>query len=119
LKQSRFIEQVMVVGEGEKMPAALIQPEFEFVRNWAERHQIELGDNQDLVTNEKVLARIQQEVDEANEKFAKWEKVKDFRLTSDPWTSADGHLTPTLKMRRNIIQEKYVDLYNNIYGHND
>jgi len=119
LKQSGFIEQVMVVGESEKMPAALIQPEFDFVRNWAEQHDIELGDNQDLVTNEKVIARIKQEVDEANENFAKWEKVKEFRLTADPWTAEEGHLTPTLKMRRSIIQQKYIDLYNDIYGHDE
>ncbi len=117
LKQSAFIEQAMVVGEGEKMPAALIQPEFAFVRHWAERHEITLGDNQDLVTNEQVIARIQQEVDEANENFAKWEKIKAFRLTADAWTSAEGHLTPTLKMRREVIQEKYIDLYNEMYGH--
>ena len=117
LKQSRFIEQVMVVGEGEKMPAALIQPEFTFVRNWAERHEVEFGDNQDLINNKQVLARIKQEVDEANENFAKWEQVKEFRLTPDIWTSADGHLTPTLKMKRDFIKQKYIDLYNDIYGH--
>ena len=119
LRQSPFIEQVMVVGEGEKMPAALIQPEFAFVRSWAERHEIEVGDNQNLVTNEKILSRIQQEVEEANEKFAKWEKIKEIRLTPDAWTSADGHLTPTLKMKRDVIMRKYIHLYNDIYGHQD
>ncbi|MDX1327163.1 MAG: AMP-dependent synthetase/ligase [Arenibacter sp.] len=116
-KQSRFIEQIMVVGEGEKMPAALIQPDFAFVRDWAKIHQIELGDNEDLVTNEKVLARYQEEIDLANEKFAKWEKVKQFRLTPDVWSIEEGHLTPTLKLKRKIIKEKYKVLYNDIYGH--
>ena len=119
LKQSGFIEQVMVIGDGEKMPAALIQPEFDFVRRWAERHDIEIGDNDDLVANQQVVDRIEQEVAEANEHFAKWEKVKVFKLTPDVWTSADGHLTPTLKMKRNIIKDRYIDLYNEIYGHND
>lgn len=116
-KQSRFIEQVMVVGEGEKMPAALIQPNFEFLFDWAARHKITLGQNSDIVHNEKVLARIQDEVDLANEKFAKWEKVKAYRLTPDVWTVDDGHLTPTMKLRRKIIKEKYISLYNDIYGH--
>ncbi|HMB62097.1 MAG TPA: AMP-dependent synthetase/ligase [Eudoraea sp.] len=116
-KQSRFIEQVMVVGEGEKMPAALIQPNFEFLFDWAARHKVTLGQNSDIVHNEKVLARIQDEVDHANEKFAKWEKVKQFRLTPDVWTVDDGHLTPTMKLRRKIIKEKYISLYNDIYGH--
>ena len=116
-KQSRFIEQIMVVGEGEKMPAALIQPNYEFLYEWADRHNITLGENSDIVVNEKVLARYQKEVDEANESFAKWEKVKQFRLTPDVWSVDDGHLTPTMKLRRKIIKEKYIHLYNDIYGH--
>ena len=116
-KQSRFIEQIMVVGEGEKMPAALIQPNFEFLKEWGVRHDIQLGTNAESVMNEKVLDRIQEEVDHANEKFAKWEKIKQFRLTPDVWGVDTGHLTPTMKLRRKIIKEKYIDLYNQIYGH--
>ncbi|MBT8223735.1 MAG: AMP-dependent synthetase/ligase [Eudoraea sp.] len=116
-KQSRFIEQIMVVGEGEKMPAALIQPNYEFLYEWANRHNITLGENSDIVLNKRVLDRFQKEVDEANESFAKWEKVKQFRLTPDVWTVDDGHLTPTMKLRRKIIKEKYLHLYNDIYGH--
>ncbi len=116
-KQSRFIEQIMVVGEGEKMPAALIQPNFEFLYEWANRHEITVSENSDIVLNEKVIARIQEEVDMANEDFAKWEKVKQFRLTPDVWSVDDGHLTPTMKLRRKIVKEKYMGLYNNIYGH--
>ncbi|MCK0145680.1 AMP-dependent synthetase/ligase [Arenibacter sp. F26102] len=116
-KQSRFIEQIMVVGEGEKMPAALIQPDFEFVRNWAKIHNVELGDNQKMVKNEKVIARFQEEVESANESFAKWEKVKQFRLTPDIWSIEEGHLTPTMKLKRKIVKEKYIDLYNDIYEH--
>jgi long-chain acyl-CoA synthetase len=116
-KQSRFIEQLMVVGEGEKMPAALIQPNFEFLYSWAEKNSISVGENSDIVLNEKIIARIQEEVDSANEDFAKWEKVKQFRLTPDVWSIDDGHMTPTLKLRRKIIKEKYITLYNDIYGH--
>ncbi|HEA22307.1 MAG TPA: long-chain fatty acid--CoA ligase [Pricia antarctica] len=116
-KQSRFIEQIMVVGESEKMPAALIQPDFEFLHDWAVKHGVTVPENSDIVLNEKVLARYQEEVDLANEKFAKWEKVKAFRLTPDVWSINDGHLTPTMKLRRKIVKEKYMDLYNDIYGH--
>ncbi|MGB5479854.1 MAG: long-chain fatty acid--CoA ligase [Eudoraea sp.] len=116
-KQSRFIEQIMVVGEGEKMPAALIQPNFEFLEEWAVRHKLSLGTNTECVVNPKVLARFQEEVDHANEKFAKWEKIKEFRLTPDVWSVDGGHLTPTMKLRRKIIKEKYMALYNQIYGH--
>jgi long-chain acyl-CoA synthetase len=117
LKQSRFIEQVMVVGESEKMPAAIIQPDFEFLRNWAKRHQIAPGSNEELVANKKIIARITEEIEEANENFAKWEKVKAFRLTPDLWSINEGHLTPTLKLKRKVIKEKYIKLYNEIYEH--
>ncbi len=116
-KQSRFIEQLMVVGEGEKMPAALIQPDFPYLLEWAQKNGITISENSDIVLNEKVLAKFQEEVDLANETFAKWEKVKQFRLTPDVWSIDGGHLTPTMKLRRKIIREKYIALYNNIYGH--
>ncbi|SFR31240.1 long-chain acyl-CoA synthetase [Robiginitalea myxolifaciens] len=119
LKQSRFIEQVMVVGEGEKMPAALIQPNFEFLESWAERHGIANSGNGSLLRDPKVLDRIEEEVSKANEEFAKWEKVKTFRLTDDAWSVEGGHLTPTMKLKRKIIKEKYRSLYNDIYGHQD
>ena len=115
-KQSRFIEQIMVVGEGEKMPAALIQPNFEFLSARAEEHDMILGTNTDICSNEKVISRIQEEVDDANQDFAKWEKVKQFRLTPDVWSIEEGHLTPTMKLRRKIVKEKYTKLYNDIYG---
>lgn len=117
LKQSRFIEQVMVIGEGEKMPAALVQPNFEFVYDWAEKKGISIGANDDITTNKQVMERFQQEVDEANESFAKWEKVKQFRLTPDVWSIDDGHLTPTMKLRRKIIKGMYKEQYSSIYGH--
>jgi len=116
-KQSRFIDQVMVIGEGEKMPAAIIQPDFEFIRNWAKIHNKTLGNNEELVANPEVIARIQEEIDIANTKFAKWEKIKQFRLTAEAWTVEGGHLTPTLKLKRKIIKEKYKALYNDIYGY--
>ena len=116
-KQSRFIEQLMVVGEGEKMPAALIQPDFAYLFEWAKANGITVSENSDIVHNEKVLAKYQEEVDMANETFAKWEKVKQFRLTPDVWSIANGHLTPTMKLRRKIIKSMYENLYNDIYEH--
>ena len=116
-KQSRFIEQIMVIGEGEKMPAALIQPNFEFIREWEKRHDItQESDNVTLCKNEQVLKRIQQEIDNCNANFGKWEQIKTFRLTPDEWSIDGGHLTPTLKMRRKVIKGIYEDLYNDIYG---
>ena len=107
----------MVIGEGEKMPAAFVQPNLEFVYDWAEKKGISIGENDDITTNKQVLERFQQEVDEANESFAKWEKVKQFRLTPDVWSIDDGHLTPTMKLRRKIIKGMYKEQYADIYGH--
>ena len=112
-KQSRFIEQIMVVGENQKMPAAIIQLNFEFVKEWANRHQYKIDE---FHSNEKVIARIQKEIDFYNNKFGKWEKIKRFELTPDEWTIDDELLTPTLKIKRNNIRDKYNNLYQKIYN---
>ncbi|PIB30638.1 AMP-dependent synthetase [Maribacter sp. 4U21] len=118
LKQSRFIEQVMVVGEGEKMPAAIIQPNFEFVKEWIAKKKKNVGGSlEEMSASPEVVKRIQKELDTCNQHFGKWEQIKVFRLTADVWTPEDGHLTPTMKMKRNIIKEKYIALYNDMYGH--
>ena len=117
MKQSRFIEQIMVIGDGEKMPAAFIQPSFDFIREWEKLHGIEVGKtNEEIISNPKVIARIQEEIDVLNEKFGNWEKIKRFELTPDVWSIEGGHLTPTLKLKRKIVMEKYKDLYSKIYS---
>ena len=112
-KQSRFIEQIMVIGEGEKMPAAFIQLHFDFIHEWAERHNHKVVD---VTTDQKLIDRIQEEVNFYNHKFGKWEQIKKFEITPDEWTIDSGHLTPTMKMRRKIIKEKYKKLYQKIYN---
>ena len=117
MKQSRFIEQIMVIGDGQKMPAAFIQPNFEFVREWEKLHKIPVDKtNEELVSNPKVIERIQEEIDILNKKFGNWEQIKRFELTPDVWSISGGHLTPTLKLKRKIIMKKYSDLYQKIYG---
>lgn len=119
MKQSRFIEQIMVIGEGEKMPAAFIQPNFEFVKEWAKIHKITLGStNKEISENPDVIKRIDTEIEEINKKFGHWEQIKRFELTPDVWSIDGGQLTPTLKLKRKIIKEIYKDLYAKIYGQN-
>lgn len=119
MKQSRFIEQIMVIGEGEKMPAALIQPDFEFIKEWGKLKNHNLPtNNKELVNNKEVIARVQEEIDFYNEKFGQWEKIKKFELTPDVWSIEEGQLTPTMKMKRKVIKEMYKDLYEKIYGKN-
>lgn len=116
MKQSRFIEQIMVIGDGEKMPAAFIQPNFEFLADWALRKKIVYDDWKDLCSQELVINRYQKEIDFYNENFGKWERIKKFELTPEAWTIEDEHLTPTMKLKRRNIKERYMDLYHNIYG---
>jgi len=119
MKQSRFVEQIMVIGEGEKMPAAFIQPNFEFVKEWAKIHKITLGStNAEIASNPDVIKRIDSEIEEINKKFGHWEQIKRFELTPDVWSIDGGQLTPTLKLKRKIIKEIYKDLYAKIYGQN-
>ena len=114
-KQSRFIEQIMVIGEGEKMPAALIQINHDFVKEWAKRHDIDFKSNEAIISSPQLHERIQEEIDTANENFGKWEQIKKFELTPDIWSIDAGHLTPTMKMKRKIIKEKYSHLIEKIY----
>ncbi|NNL15277.1 MAG: long-chain fatty acid--CoA ligase [Flavobacteriaceae bacterium] len=116
LKESHFIEQAMVVGEGEKMPAVLIQLNFQYVRDWIDRKEQKIGKSErEIINSEIIRNRIQKEIDKCNTNFGKWEQMKKFELTPDTWSIDGGHLTPTMKMKRSVIKDMYKDLYENIY----
>ncbi|PCH53483.1 MAG: long-chain fatty acid--CoA ligase [Flavobacteriaceae bacterium] len=117
LRESRFIEQAMVIGESEKMPAAIIQPNFEFLIEWIKRKElkIDISSNKAIISNKKVIKRIRKEIVFANNEFGNWEKIKDFELTSEIWSIENGLLTPTMKIKRKSIILKYKYLYNEIY----
>lgn len=117
MKQSLFIEQIMVVGEAQKMPAALIQLNFEYVKEWlkSKGQKTHLTDAQ-CAENHQIINQIQKDIDRYNEQFGKWEKIKKFELTPDVWSIDAGHLTPTMKLKRKVIKEKYKDLIEKIYA---
>ncbi len=116
LKQSPFIEQVVVFGEGEKMPTAVIQPNFTFIKEWCERKEIKCSNNnKELICNPQILERIQLEINTKNERFGKWERIKLFELTPDVWSVDNNLLTPTFKTKRGEIRKKYDDLYEKMY----
>lgn len=117
-KESRFIEQIMVVGEGEKHPAALVQVDFEFVREWCKRKSIGSCETEEEIANNKeVHSRVQQEINQANDQFGKWEQVKKIALTPEIWNVDNGQLTPKLSLKRRNITARYAHLYEGIYGH--
>jgi long-chain acyl-CoA synthetase len=118
MKQSRFIAEIMVIGDGEKMPGAFIQPDFDFVKKWAKKKGIKVSTNEEMVQNDEIKNRFQDEVEEINKKFGSWEQIKRFELTPDLWTVDGGQLTPTMKLKRKVMMEIYKDLYVKIYGKN-
>lgn len=119
-KGSKFIEQIMVVGDGEKMPCALIQPDYNFAKNWAGRKGIKLGDTpEEMSKSPELKERIGKEIDYMNTKLGNWEQIKRFELTPELWTIESGLLTPTMKLKRKAVKEKYLDLYNKMYGHTE
>ena len=116
MKQSLFIEQIMVIGEGQKMPAALIQPNFDHIKNWFAQNGIDSKD--DLVSickNQSLLDEIQKEIDVHNQRFGKWEQIKKFELTPKMWSVENEFLTPTMKVKRNTLKTYYKDLITKIY----
>ncbi len=116
-KESRFIEQIMVLGEGQKFPSALIVPNFNFVKDWADRKGFDLRSksNQEIIENTTVVERIGKEVAEFNKRFGHWEQIKKFELLPTELSVEGGELTPTLKLKRKIILEKYKALVEKIY----
>ncbi len=118
-KESPFIGQMMVLGFGEKFCAALFCPAFEYLHDWASMHDIHFKSNVDLIKNPKVIERFQEEVDKYNEPLDKHMQIKKFALVCEEWTPETGELSPTLKLKRNIINKKYETRIKYIYGHTD
>ena len=119
-KASKFIEQIMVVGDGEKMPCAFIQPDFNFVQHWAERKGYNIGKTpEEIVKSTELKERIGKEIDYLNTKLGSWEQIKKFELTPEVWSIELGQLTPTLKLKRKAVKERYIKLYNKMYGHDN
>jgi len=116
-KESAFIEQIMVVGEGEKYTAAMICPSFEFLHNWCSKHQIQYRDNKDLIQIPEIIQRYQEEVDKINATLGRHRQVKKFELTCQEWLPETGELSPTLKVKRKYIKEKYKIKFDRMYGY--
>ncbi|MCG8573990.1 MAG: long-chain fatty acid--CoA ligase [Flavobacteriales bacterium] len=116
-KESRFIEQIMVIGENQKMPAAFIVPAVEYILEWAKQNGHNVGQTQtEICTNQLIIDTIQQEIDKYNQEFGQWEQIKRFELTDCQWTPETGELTPTMKPKRKVVMERHKDLFDRIYG---
>ena len=118
-KESNFIEQIMVVGANEKFAAAIICPNFEYLHDWCSIHNIKYRDNLDLVQIPKVLERFQKEVDTLNENLGRHEQLKKFEITCQEWLPDTGELSPTLKVKRRFLKEKYKIKLDRMYGYTE
>lgn len=116
LKESRFIEQAMVIGENRKHPAVLIVPAFDFIYEWAKRHDVQLSTPKEVVVNTQIKDRIWKDVAKITETLGSWEIPKKMELCSDVWSIENDELTPTLKLKRKVVLEKHKEEIARIYG---
>ena len=112
---SGFIEQIVVLGENQKFAAALIRPDFAFLKDWCKAHDIPFTTNEEMILNEEVKKRYDREVKKLNEGLGEVEKVKKYVLIADEWTIANGILTPTLKVKRKVVMDRYCDLIDKMF----
>ena len=116
LKASHLIEQLMVIGEGRKFPSALIVPSADGVKEYCRRKDIPYTSHAEMLKNDKIVAKIKRDVAKANSEYGSWEQIKKYELLAVPFTIDGGELTPTLKLKRKPIKEKYKDLIESIYA---
>jgi long-chain acyl-CoA synthetase len=115
LKESRFIEQAMVIGENEKFPSAFIVPSFAFIKTWCEKHNIQYTTNAEMINNEQIKNRIMEEVEHTNEGLAQYEKIKKIELLPKEWSVESGEMTPKMSLKRKIIMLDNKVAYDRIY----
>lgn len=115
IKESTFIEQVMVIGENERFPAALIVPSFVRLKNWCEHQKLACNTNEEMISHKTVKDHIMKEVEKYNTEFGHWEQVKSIVLLPNEFSIATGELTPKMSMKRKTIIQKYKDLVESIY----
>ena len=113
--ESGFFENVVVFGEGQKYAVALIVPDFNFLKEWCKKHEIAYTTPSEMITVKEVKDRIAREVQKYNVLFGEFEQIKRYTLIADEWTSGNDLLTPTLKVRRKKVNEKYKDLIESMY----
>ncbi|MFN0031787.1 MAG: AMP-dependent synthetase/ligase [Flavobacteriales bacterium] len=116
MKESLYIEQLIVIGDGQKFPAALIAPEFTLLKQWAKDQGINSENDAELIRHEKVEALIAKDIERINARFGSWEQVKAFRLLPRTFSIQDGEITPTLKLKRKQIMANWQALVDDIYN---
>jgi long-chain acyl-CoA synthetase len=122
MKESRYIAQIMIVGENRKFPAALIVPEFNVVVHHFKQTGVHFNSNSEIVVHPEVKALIEAEVRRLNQQFGRYSQIKKFALLVEEWSIAGGELTPTLKVKRRQLLKKYAREIESLYtdeGHTE
>ncbi len=116
MKESMFIDQVIVIGDHEKFASAIIAPNFEYLHEWCSEHHILFSDNMEAINHPLVLSEFLKEVKEINKTLGQHEEIKRFRLIADSWSPQTGELSQTLKLKRKVIEAKYKSLIEEIFA---
>lgn len=119
LKESKYIEQVAIIGDKRKYLSALVIPAFEELKKWAKSQGIPTDSNKDLIKNDKVNSLIEGEIKRYTKQYGRVEQIKKFRLLDAEWTQASGELTPTLKVKRKVVSTKYAKEIESMYAGED
>jgi long-chain acyl-CoA synthetase len=109
----------MVIGENEKFASALFSPNFSYLHDWCSLHKIQFRDNAELIEIPEVIDRFSREIKEINSTMGEHEQIKRFRLVTEEWSPQSGELSPTLKLKRNLLAEHYKNVIADIYSRND
>ncbi|SFU07924.1 long-chain acyl-CoA synthetase [Algoriphagus locisalis] len=114
-KESTLIDQLMVVGENKNYPSALIVPSFDGLKEYCKHKGIPYTTDADMIEKAEIIEKYDREVEQLNKYFGKWEQIKRFKLLHDPWGIESGELTPTMKLKRKVIMQKYGKEIEQIY----
>ncbi len=113
--ESGFIENIVVLGENQKYAGAIIVPDFAFLKTWCQKHEIQFTTPNEMIKNAEVKKRYAEEIKKINQNFGDTEKIKRYELIADEWSVNNGILTPTLKVKRNVVKEVYKNLIEEMY----
>jgi len=114
--ESAFIENMIVLGENKKFAAALLSPDFIYLKSWCNKHKIKYSTNAEMIEHPAIAKRYQEEIKHYNQFFGDFEQIKRYKLVPDEWTTAEGFLSPTLKIKRNVIESHYADAIEKLFS---
>jgi len=115
VSESPFISQIMVVGENQKFAGALVVPNFDYLKNWCKDNGIAFTSNSEIIKNQKVINLYHKEIGKYNKKFGDFERIKKIELLAQEWTIEAGEITPSLKLKRKVLLQKYAAEINRIF----